>query len=300
MSEWILSIEGTPDGKLAAMLLALLSAVAHAGFGALQKGRHDPWMTRAAIDVAYGGMALPVALFLVPWPDARLWAVLFGVFVIHAGYKWLMAMAYTRGAYTAVYPVVRGTGPLGTVLFAYLVFGEVFTAVQWLGMACLSGGILALAAVNVARMEAVGRRTLRIALWLAFATGIATAVYTTYDAFGIRLAADPFTFLAWFFVVDGILFPILAIGWYRRMPAPPPLRGLALRGLAGGLLGFVSFGGVMLATRLDKVGEAAALRETSVVFAAIIGWLLLGERIGWTRAALMGVIALGAVLVEAG
>jgi drug/metabolite transporter (DMT)-like permease len=84
------------------------------------------------------------------------------------------------------------------------------------------------------------------------------------------------------------------------MPARPALGPLALRGIAGGLLGFLSFGGVMLATRLDKVGEAAALRETSVVFAALIGWAILGERIGWARAGLMAVIAAGAVLVELG
>ncbi len=250
--------------------------------------------------MGYGSMALPVALFVFPLPDAQLWLVLLGVFVIHAAYKWLMAMAYTRGSFTAVYPVVRGTGPLGTVLFAYGVFGEVFTGVQWLGMAMLSGGILGLAAVNIAEMEPRGRQRLSHALWLAVATGLATAVYTTYDAFGIRLAADPFTFLAWFFVVDALLFPVLAIGWYRRMAHPPALGPLALRGIVGGLLGFVSFGGVMLATRLDKVGEAAALRETSVIFAALIGWLALGERIGPARAALMAVIALGAVLVEMG
>ncbi len=300
LGEWVVAIEGTPDGALAATLLALLSALAHAAFGALQKGRHDPWLTRAAIDLAYGTMALPFALFVFPLPDARVWLVLVGVFAIHAVYKWLMAMAYSRGAFTAVYPVVRGTGPLGTVLFAWVAFGEVFSTLQWLGMALLCGGILGLAAVNIAEMPKIGRRRLTAALWLAFATGIATAVYTTYDAFGIRLAADPFTFLAWFFVVDALLFPVLAIGWYRRMSDPPALRGLALRGLAGGLLGFVSFGGVMLATRLDKVGEAAALRETSVVFAALIGWLFLGERIGPRRAALMGVIAIGAVLVETG
>jgi drug/metabolite transporter (DMT)-like permease len=299
-ADWVLAIEGTEAGRDAAMALALLSAVAHASFGALQKGRHDPWLTRAAIDLGYAAMALPVALFVFPLPDARLWLVLLGVFAIHAAYKWALAMAYSRGAFTAVYPVVRGTGPIVTVWLAWMLFGEAFRPLQWLGVVLLSGGIMGLAAVNVLEMEPIGRRRLRHALWLALVTGVLTAAYTTYDAFGIRLAADPFTFLAWFFVVDGVLFPILAVGWYARMPARPALGPLALRGIAGGLLGFLSFGGVMLATRLDKVGEAAALRETSVVFAALIGWAILGERIGWARAGLMAVIAAGAVLVELG
>ncbi|WP_285669651.1 DMT family transporter [Paralimibaculum aggregatum] len=300
MTDLILSIQGTPAGATAATILALISAAAHAAFGALQKGRHDPWLARAAIDLSYCLMALPFALFVFPLPEGRLWLVLGGVFFIHALYKWLMAMAYSRGAYTAVYPVVRGTGPLGTVVLAWLFFHESFRPLQWAGVLLLSGGIMGLALVNIAAMEHIGRRTLRAALLIAFASGLTVSAYTAYDAFGIRLAPDPFTFLAWFFVIDGLLFPLLAIRWYARMPEPPPLRPLALRGMIGGLIGFVSFGGVMLATRLDKVGEAAALRETSVIFAAVIGWALLGERIGWARAGLMGAIALGAVLVETG
>jgi len=299
LSDWVLAIEGTPAGADAAMCLALLSAFAHACFGALQKGRHDPWLSRAAIDFGYGTLALPIALFVVPWPEPHMWPIFAGVFVIHALYKYLMAMAYSRGAFTAVYPVVRGTGPVATVLFAWVVFSEVFGALQWLGILMLSGGILALAAVNLTDLE-IDRRTLRPALLFAFATGLATALYTVYDAYGTRQAADPFTFLAWFFVVDGVLFPLLGIGWWRRMAVRPALGPLMLRGYVGGAIGFVSFGSAMLATRLDKVGEAAALRETSVIFAALIGWLLLGDRLGPVRAALMVVIAGGAVLVELG
>lgn len=300
LTDHILAIEGTEAGERAAMMLALISALFHAAFGAIQKGRHDPWLTRGAVDVCYLALAVPVALFLVPWPSPQLWLVLAGVLVIHTAYKWLLAMAYSRGAFTAVYPVVRGTGPLGTVAFAWVVFGETFAPLQWAGVLVLSGAIMALAWVNVAVMEPIGRARLRTALWLAFATGLATAAYTVYDAYGIRLAADPFTFLAWFFVVDGLVFPLVAFRKWWAMAEPPAVWPLMGRGIVGAGLAFVSFGSVMLATRLDKVGEAAALRETSVVFAAIIGWALLGERIGWLRAAMMLLIAAGAVLVEFG
>ena len=300
MTDWILAVEGTEAGHHIAMVLALTSALAHALFGALQKGRHDPWLTRGAIDISYGIMALPVALFVFPLPTPTLWLVLAGVFVLHAAYKWLMAMAYTRGAYTVVYPVVRGTAPVVTVLAAGIVFGEHFTGVQWAGTALLSLAILGLAAVNLRRVT-VGREALVAALWLAFMTGILTSAYTVYDAFGIRLAEDPFTFLAWFFVVDGLLlFPWVALARWRRMADPPAPGPLMLRGFAGGLLGFVSFGAVMLATRLDKVGEAAVLRETSTVFAAAIGWIFLRETVGPLRALLMALIAAGAVIVELG
>ncbi|MGR3716030.1 MAG: EamA family transporter, partial [Thermohalobaculum sp.] len=148
-SEWILSIEGTEAGAQAAMALALFSALAHAILGALQKGRHDPWTSRGAIDVWAALIALPVALFLVPLPDAFLWLVLAGGWAIQTAYKILMAMAYSRGHYTLVYPIVRGTGPLATVIFAGIVFGETFTAGQWFGVLLLSGGIFGLATINI-------------------------------------------------------------------------------------------------------------------------------------------------------
>jgi drug/metabolite transporter (DMT)-like permease len=299
LAEWLTAIEGTPEGRNVAMGLALLAAVAHAVFGALQKGRHDPWLTRGAIDAWLFVLMVPVTLFLVPRPEGRVWWILAGALAIHFVYKLLMAMAYSRAAFTVVYPVVRGTGPLVTVAIASVVFAEHYSAVQRGGVVLLSGGILALAVVNL-RGVTSGRTDLRAGLVIAFLGGISVAVYTTYDAYGIRATPDPFTFLAWFFLITAIDFPFIAAWRYSRMLAPPEPGPLLRRGLAGALIALVSFGAVMLATRLDKVGEAAVLRETSVVFAALIGWAFLGERVGWLRAALVVTIAAGAVVVEFG
>lgn len=299
MVDWLVSIEGSPEGARVALGLALMSALAHAAFGALQKGRHDPWLTRGAIDLWIFLFAAPVALFLVPWPQGRVWWLLAGALVIHFVYKVLMAMAYSRAAYMVVYPVVRGTGPLVTVIAAAIVFGEEYASLQWLGVLLLSGGILMLSVLNL-RITTIGRPALAQGLILAFLGGLFVAIYTTYDAFGIRATPSPFTFLAWFFVITALDFPLIAFLRYRAMPEPPEIGPLMLRGAAGALIAFVSFGGVMLATRLDKVGEAAVLRETSVVFAALIGWLFLNERIGPARSVLVAVIALGAVVVEFG
>ncbi len=299
MSDWLISIEGTEAGARAALVLALLAAVLHAIFGALQKGRHDPLLARGAIDASYGLMAAPFALFVVPWPEPHMWPIFVGVFVIHALYKWATLAAYRRAAFTVVYPVMRGTGPLFTVIGAWFLFGETFSGVQWLGVGVLLAGLYGLALYNMSRLT-VARETLIPALWFAVLTGLFVALYTTFDAYGIRATADPFTFLAWFFFIDGLLYPFLAAAFYRRMDEKPTLGPLALRGIVGGFVAFASFGSIMLATRLDQVGEAAVLRETSTVFAALIGWLFLKEHVGPVRVALMGLIAAGAVIVEAG
>ncbi|APE43007.1 multidrug transporter [Sulfitobacter alexandrii] len=299
MSDWLLAIEGTPAGHQLALVLALSAAVLHAVFGALQKGRHDPWMTRGAVDFCYCVMAAPFALFVVPWPEPHMWIIFAGAWVIHVCYKLLQAWAYTKGAYTVVYPVVRGTGPLFAVIGAYLIFGERFTGVQWMGVAVLLSGIFGLAVYNLRKLEAQ-RDTLNAALGLAVLTGLFVALYTTFDAYGIRATENPFTFLAWFFMIDGVVMPVIAAVRWRRMAAPPEVGPLMLRGLFGGLVAFASFGAIMMATRLDKVGEAAVLRETSTVFAALIGVVFLKETVGPRRVALMALIAAGAVIVELG
>ncbi|MCU0899421.1 MAG: DMT family transporter [Cypionkella sp.] len=296
MSGWLISLEGTAQGKDLALALALMAAVLHALFGALQKGRHDPWLSRAAIDACYGLIAAPFALFVVPWPEPHMWVIFAGAFVIHAAYKVAQAMTYTRGAYTVVYPVVRGTGPLFTVIAAGLVFGEVYAPGQWLGVAVLVAGILGLAAWNLTHVT-LNRDRMVPALGFAVLTGALVAAYTTYDAWGIRATADPFTFLAWFFMLDGIFIPVVTAGRWRKLPLSE-VGPLLRRGLLGAFVAFFSFGAIMLATRLDKVGEAAVLRETSTVFAALIGWLVLGEKVGRVQVALMALIALGAVMME--
>jgi drug/metabolite transporter (DMT)-like permease len=296
MSDWIRALEGTPAGHELALALALLAAVLHALFGALQKGRHDPWMSRAAIDMCYAAIAAPFALFVVPWPEPHMWLIFAGAMLIHAGYKYLQAMTYSRGAYTVVYPVVRGTGPLFAVLGAMFLFDEHFTPGQWAGLATLLAGIFGLAAYNL-RYVVVARETLVQALAYAVATGAFVALYTTYDAYGIRATYDPFTFLAWFFLLDGIFMPVLM---RRNLLALTQAQAIPLfkRGVLGAFVAFFSFGSILMATRLDKVGEAAVLRETSTVFAALIGWLVLREKVTKPQLALMALIAAGAVIVE--
>jgi len=87
MSDWIVGLEGTAEAARIAALLALTSAVAHAFFGALQKGRHDPWLARGAIDLWLVIFSAPIALFLVPWPAPHLWPIFAGAVALHFAYS---------------------------------------------------------------------------------------------------------------------------------------------------------------------------------------------------------------------
>lgn len=299
MSTYFDAIQGTATGHHIALILAVVAAFLHALFGALQKGQHDPWLSRAAMDLSYGLIAAPIALFVVPWPDATLIPFFAFVWLIHTGYKLAQGYTYTLGSYTVVYPVVRGTSPIFTVLGAGILFGEHFTAMQWLGVATLVAGIYGLALYNLKHWQ-FGREYLKPALAMAVLTGATVALYTTIDAWGIRATPNPFTFLAWFFMLDGFAIPVFVALRWRKIEPIPALGPLALRGVIGAFVAYFSFGAIMMATRLDNVGQAAVLRETSTVFAALIGWVLLGEHTGWRRVLLMTLIAAGAVIVEAG
>jgi drug/metabolite transporter (DMT)-like permease len=305
MGALVVSLAGTPAGEALALALALLSALSHAIFGAINKGGRDPYLNRGAINVAYGLMAAPFALFVFPAPTPALWAVLLGAWAIHIVYEWLQARSYEIGGFTVVYPIARGTGPLATVLVAGAVFGEHFGPGQWAGLLLLTGGIWGLGLANIRATgfdDPTAARRLRAAILTALATGVLIAVYTTVDAWGVRLAADPFTFLAWFFTLGGVGFPMVAAArWARLAPADRPDPGeLAVRGLFGALIAFLSFGSVMLATRVGHVGEVAAIRETSIVFATAIGVLFFRETIDARRLALIAAIAAGAVVIKIG
>lgn len=302
MSDLIVQLAGTPAGELLALSLALLSALAHAIFGAINKGGLDPFLNRGAINIVYSLMAAPFALFVFPLPAADLIPILIVVYFVHMLYEWLQAASFHRGAFTVVYPISRGTGPFFTAIIAIFVFSEHLRIGQWLGLVVLSGSIVSLALANLAekRREGVHPRDMQTAISIAVATGLMIAVYTTIDAYGIRLASNPFTFLSWFFFMGGFGFPFIAALRWRKLTVRPAISELAVRGVFGALIAFISFGAVMLATRLGKVGEAAALRETSIIFATAIGVLIFREKIDVKRIAIIFAVAAGAILVELG
>ena len=212
MGEFLKSLSGTPEGENLALVLALLSAMAHAIFGAINKGGMDPYLNRGAINISYSLMAMPFALFILPWPSPVLFQILIITFFIHLLYEWLQTVSFYKGAFTVVYPIARGTGPMIIAIAALIVFEERLNLTQWGGLLLLSSAIFLLAYHNYKEALASGQDIsgLRTAVSAALLTGVMIAVYTTVDAYGIRIAANPFTFLAWFLMMGGFGFPVIA------------------------------------------------------------------------------------------
>ncbi len=210
-------------------------------------------------------------------------------------------MSHTRGNYTVVYPVMRGTAPILQSLRRICFCGDAFNAKQWTGVAILLGGIFSLAAYNMMYIKNA-RDKLSMAAVVCRCNGrVRHPLHglLAYDAWGIRQATNSFFYRLvlchrWYCSSTFYFFRWLCTD---NHPAVGPL---ILRGVVGGIIAIFSFGSIMTATRLDKVGEAAILRETSTNFAALIGWYFLKEPVGPYRSLMMFMVAFGAVFVEFG
>ena len=287
-----------------ALVLVLISAVSHALFGVISKGGVDPYINRGAINIAYSLMTLPFALFVLPMPTPEMWAVLGLSFLVHLAYELFQARAFSKGAFTLVYPVARGTGPLATSLLAFVVFSEHLYPMQWLGLLILSGVIFGLELVTYRcfRHDIIASQGFSAAILAALGTGLMLAVFMIVDAKGTRMAENPLTFIAWFFVLGAFGTPFFSVmRWrYRErkgLPLPDPKR-LAMRAVIGAVVALTTFGAMMVATRLAKLGEIVSLRETSIIFAAIFGMVFFRERLDRPKLILIVLIATGAMIVQ--
>lgn len=278
------------DPLVASAVLA--ASLLHASWHALVKSTGDRVIALAGMNVVSAGTALALLPITRPLP-ALVYAVICASALVHAGYKIALAQLYDRADLGRAYPLARGFVPVMAAMLAFVVLGESPAATAVAGILLICTGLMLLG------YETDGRGAPVAVLAAAAGAGLAVAVYSVVDAYGIRLSGDWFSFTVWLFIIDGGLFVGYALAT-RGRKAPRAWRENAGRTLASGALGVISFAVFMWALGRAPVGAVTALRETSVLFAAIIGALVLGERATWKRYAAavlviagVGIIALG-------
>jgi drug/metabolite transporter (DMT)-like permease len=272
------------------VLIVIGAGALHAAWNAIAKSAGDRLAVFALIGVAstVGGGAV-LWLTGLPYRAAISFAVLSAA--IHVGYDLALMNSYRLGAFNQVYPIARGTSPLLVAVAAYFLADEHLGVVPLAGVAILAGGlaVLALSSGRLAGSElpAVG---------VALLTGLTIAGYTIVDGLGVRRAGDPLAYAALLFLLQGPVFPVIAA--FRR-PALSWLTGPpAAKGLLAGALALAAYGIVLWAQTRAPLAEVAAIRETSVVFAALIGMKLFAEPFGVRRAAAAMLVAAGIVLIS--
>lgn len=278
--------------SLTVALAVLLAALMHATWNALLRF-HGDRLAMAALLAAFSGLlALPGALWLGP-PAPESWPWLGTSVVLHAGYNTFLAGAYTHGDLGRIYPLARGTAPLLTLIAGWLLLNQTVEASQAAGVVVLAGGILILALED-------GWRTLRRAprgAVYALITSVFIAGYTLSDGMGARAAGEAHAYVVWLFVCNGI--PLLVHGLIvRRGAMAAALSGNWGPGLVGGALSLAAYWIAIWAMTQAPIALVAALRESSVLFAVLIGVVFLRETFTWWRVLSVVSVIAGLALVR--
>ncbi len=277
---------------LAVTLLVLSAAVMHATWNALVKAGSDKVVMQCLV-IFVSGLPALAALPFVPLPEPAAWPFLVLSTLIHGIYYVTLTNSYRLGGLSQVYPVARGAAPLMIALGAWAFAGEAMRPLEWLGVAIASAGIMSLAAPGrIARengeLKAIG---------FALATAVTIALYTLADGMGVRSVGEPMSYILWLLALESI--PVLLVAmWLRRGRVAASFRPHLKPAIFGGLIAGLGYGIVIWAMASAPMAHVSALRETSVILAAAIGALFLGEPFGRRRILAAALVAGGNALLH--
>lgn len=274
-------------------LAVLLAAAFHASWNAMIKLRVEPLLALSLFSIACGAVPLPFVL-VVGFPVAAAWPYIFASLAIHMVYYIALAEAYRSGDLGQVYPVARGAAPLMTAIGASLLVGENLGPLGWAGVSVLACGILLLSLKGGRAGQAFEGRSIGFALL----TALSIALYTLADGIGARTSGEPEAYIVWLFVIDGMM--MAAFGYWRfgSCVVNAEFRQSWRIVLAGGVLSTTAYAIAIWAMTKAPIALVAALRESSVLFAALIGVVVLREPVLPMRVAAALLVVAGIVLIR--
>lgn len=271
-------------GSVAAIVL--FAALMHATWNAVVKGAGDRAVMLGLVAV---GHVIPgiVMVTLAPLPVLAAWPYIIASTVIHWAYYYGLNAAYRHGDLSIVYPVSRGLAPVLIALGAQFWVGEVLPLSAWVGILCVSAGIMLLT------VRQFGRGVPVQGIGAALAVAIIVASYSIVDGIGVRASGTALGYVGWLFVAEiCVVAFVFSTRWDRLCACKPRTIWL---GLCGGLLSGAAYGLVLYAKTLAPLGVVSALRETSVIFAALMGVILFGEGPRRIRLIAAGIVVVGIV-----
>jgi drug/metabolite transporter (DMT)-like permease len=273
-------------------LSVLFAALCHAGWNALIKVGLDPLSTTTLISIGSGVVAL-LPLPFVGLPAWAAWPWLVASVVIHLFYFASLIEAYRTGDLGQVYPIARGSAPLMTATVTTFFVGEKLSLIGWGGIVALVAGVFLLSVHGGRDLAKIDRR----AVGFALITALTICGYSVVDGIGGRLAGDPNAYSLWLFV--GIAVVMLPYALYRDgRDVIPAMQKYWRRGFAGGALQVLSYGIAIWAMTVAPIAIVATLRETSVLFGAVIAVVVLKEPLRAVRIAAALLIVCGLVLIR--
>ncbi|WP_158934743.1 DMT family transporter [Burkholderia sp. S171] len=269
--------------------LVLVAALLHASWNAMLHGNADRFLSMTWMSIAIAAVSMVVILF-TPWPASAAWPYIVASGLVHIVYNVTLVRSYRRNDLAQAYPIARGSSPLLVALGAALFAHEAIGPLHAVGIVMISGGIIAIALQ--------GRRVSRTGVLAALTTGATIALYTVIDGIGVRLSGgQALAYTAWMFLFYWLM-PVLFVAKRGLAALWTPVRAAPMAigsSLVGGLVSIAAYGIVIWALQSGAMGAVSALRETSVVFAVLIGRVFLGEAVSAKRWLACVVVAAGAV-----
>jgi drug/metabolite transporter (DMT)-like permease len=269
-----------------AIILVLLAAFMHAAWNALLRGGASRAQSMAIMNATLG-IAGIILLLIAGLPAPASWVYAIASGVLHWIYVALLVVTYRSGDLGETYPVARGSSPALVALGGSVFAGEWMSASGIIGTGLVSAGIFMLAAAK-GRLHAMN-------LPWALMTGVSIAAYTVVDGFGVRASQNWLGYTAAivaFFIATPLWFLAQSGTRFFRVRASE-----AGKAIGGGVISLMAYGAIIWAMQTSPMGAVSALRETSVVFAAWLGAMFLGERLTAWRIAACCIIAAGAIFV---
>lgn len=269
------------------IFLVLFAALLHASWNAALRGGADRLWSMTIMCVAVAIVSIATAVFLqAPAKASWFYAALSAV--LHVGYNLFLVRSYKVGDLGQTYPISRGSSPILITLAASVFAGETVGAVAMFGILLVSGGIISLAFK--------GRKLAVPSLPYALGTGCFIAAYSVTDGIGVRLSGAPMAYTVWMCALWGVLMPLVYVG-IRDTKSLVTLRPGFMTAFIGGLVSLLAYGIVIYAMSAAPMGAVSALRETSVLFAALIGYFFLGETLTVRKILACAVIAIGTIII---
>lgn len=276
--------------SLGVLLAVLAAAFLHALWNALVK----TGSSRLGAMVILSLFEIPIGLAVAmtrPWPAPEAWKWVIAAGCTHFAYKFFLTYAYDRGDLSRVYPLARGAAPMVVAVVGAAVLSDQVTGQQYAAIALLGTGILLMA-----RGVFLGGENRRL-IPFALGSACATATYTMFDGIGARISGDAVGYVAWVFVADGLIFSTGMLALKGRAVLPPLGRAWAVGALASAA-SYGSYAVSIWAMTFAPIAVVAALRETSILFAVLIGWLCFGERMTREKALAALMIVGGVILMR--
>ena len=269
----------------------IFAALLHAIWNAMVKKGDDKYISLTAVVLGHVPISI-IVIFFTPIISFQSIPYIFISAIFLSGYEWCLLSAYRLEDYTKVYPIARGTAPIFIVVLSLLLFNTIISKFELMGILVISFGVIILGFQNIKTFKNYS------AVVYAISTGLFISCYSISDGYGGRLSASPLNYTAWLMILNAVIFSILL----RIMNKPGVIKKVLSEGkkifFIGGTLSYVVYGTIVWAFTQASVPTVAALRETSIIFALLIGTFFLKEKFTFLKTAAVLTIFFGVILLK--